>query len=67
MILRIHHLAVAEIDYEVDYYESKQVGLGRELRTIWTRLSSCSFGFPKSVHVGRDGRIGASSFCRDFH
>lgn len=31
MILRIHRLAVAEIDREVDYYESIQIGLGAEL------------------------------------
>ena len=30
MNLRIHRLAVAEIDREVDYYESRQVGLGME-------------------------------------
>jgi hypothetical protein len=29
--LRIHRLAIAEIDHEVDYYESKQAGLGSEL------------------------------------
>jgi plasmid stabilization system protein ParE len=29
--LRIHRLAVAEIDHEVDYYESCSVGLGAEL------------------------------------
>jgi hypothetical protein len=29
--LRIHRLAVAEIDHEVDYYESCRVGLGAEL------------------------------------
>jgi hypothetical protein len=31
MNLRIHQLAVAEIDREVDYYESRQSGLGTEL------------------------------------
>jgi hypothetical protein len=31
MKLRIHRLAVAEIDNEVDYYESRQTGLGAEL------------------------------------
>jgi plasmid stabilization system protein ParE len=29
--LRIHQLAVAEIDHEVDYYESRGAGLGGEL------------------------------------
>lgn len=31
MKVRIHRLAVAEIDREVDYYESRQAGLGAEL------------------------------------
>jgi len=31
MNLRLHRLAVAEIDHEVDYYESRQTGLGAEL------------------------------------
>ena len=31
MNLRLHRLAVEEIDHEVDYYESIQVGLGAEL------------------------------------
>jgi plasmid stabilization system protein ParE len=31
MNLRIHRLAIAEIDHEVDYYESRQAGLGAEL------------------------------------
>jgi len=31
MILRLHHLAVAEIDHEVDYYEERQPGLGEAL------------------------------------
>ena len=31
MNIRFHRLAVAEIDHEVDYYESRQVGLGEEL------------------------------------
>ncbi|HEY4057388.1 MAG TPA: type II toxin-antitoxin system RelE/ParE family toxin [Kofleriaceae bacterium] len=32
MNLRLHRLAVEEIDYEVDYYESFQSGLGTELQ-----------------------------------
>jgi hypothetical protein len=31
MILRLHRLAVAEIDHEVDYYEAKQAGLGADV------------------------------------
>ncbi len=31
MNLRVHRLAVAEIDHEVDYYEARQPGLGAEL------------------------------------
>jgi plasmid stabilization system protein ParE len=30
MKVRFHRLAVAEIDYEVDYYESRHAGLGSE-------------------------------------
>lgn len=31
MTVRFHRLAVSEIDHEVDYYESRQTGLGAEL------------------------------------
>jgi len=31
MNVRLHRLAVAEIDHEVDYYESRQRGLGQVL------------------------------------
>lgn len=31
MTLRLHRLALAEIDHEVDYYESQQPGLGERL------------------------------------
>ncbi len=31
MKVRLHRLAVEEIDHEVDYYESRQAGLGSEL------------------------------------
>ena len=31
MTFRIHRLAIVEIDHEVDYYESLQLGLGAEL------------------------------------
>ena len=31
MSLRLHRLAVEEIDHEVDYYESRYAGLGDEL------------------------------------
>src|ERR1700753_171077 len=30
MNVRFHRVAVAEIDHEVDYYESRQAGLGAE-------------------------------------
>ena len=40
--LRFHRLAVAEIDREVDYYESHQVGLGVELEDeIDAALGKC--------------------------
>jgi hypothetical protein len=32
MNLRLHRLAVAESDHEVDYYESRVTGLGTEQR-----------------------------------
>jgi hypothetical protein len=31
MNVRFHRRAVAELDHEVDYYESRQAGLGEEL------------------------------------
>jgi hypothetical protein len=31
MKLRLHRRAVAEIDHEVDYYDSREAGLGEEL------------------------------------
>ncbi len=31
MMIRLHRRAVAEIDHEVDYYESREPGLGEDL------------------------------------
>ena len=42
MNLQIHRLAVREIDHEVDYYESRESGLGAaledEIDTVFTML-----------------------------
>ncbi len=49
MNLRIHRLAVAEIDREVDYYQSRQVGLGTELEDEIDAAFSLIVQFPKSA------------------
>ncbi len=46
MILRLHRLAVAEIDHEVDYYESKQPGLGAALEGEVEAVLSMIARFP---------------------
>lgn len=47
MKLRIHRLAVAEIDHEVDYYESRQEGLGAELEDEPDAVFSMIVQFPE--------------------
>lgn len=42
MSFRIHRLAVAEMDHEVDYYESRQAGLGAELEDEIVALAHTS-------------------------
>jgi hypothetical protein len=49
MNLRIHRLAVAEIDREVDYYESRQVGLGLELEDEIESAFSLIVQFPAAA------------------
>ena len=49
MILRLHRLAVAEIDHEVDYYESRQSGLGTELEDEIDHAFSMILQFPLAV------------------
>lgn len=46
MSLRIHRLAVAEIDHEVDYYDSRQSGLGAELEDEIDDAFSMILQFP---------------------
>src|SRR4051812_48696882 len=49
MNLRIHRLAVAEIDHEVDYCESRQAGLGAELEDEIDAVFSLILRFPKAA------------------
>ena len=54
MNLRIHRLAVVEIDREVDYYESRQVGLGMELEDEIEAAFSLIVRFPAAAPHWRD-------------
>ncbi|MBA3396019.1 MAG: type II toxin-antitoxin system RelE/ParE family toxin [Deltaproteobacteria bacterium] len=49
MKLQIHRLAVAEIDHEVDYYESRQVGLGAELEDEIEAVFAMALRFPEAA------------------
>lgn len=49
MKLRIHRLAVVEIDHEVDYYESRQPGLGAELEDELEAVFSTILQFPQAA------------------
>ena len=49
MKLRLHRLAVAEIDHEVDYYESRQTGLGAELEDELDHAFSMILRFPRAL------------------
>ncbi len=49
MKLRIHRLAVVEIDHEVDYYESRQPGLGDELEDELEAVFSTILQFPQAA------------------
>jgi plasmid stabilization system protein ParE len=49
MNLRIHRLAVAEIDHEVDYYETRQVGLGAELEDEIDGVIEVILRFPEAT------------------
>lgn len=60
MILRLHRLAVAEIDHEVDYYEAKQAGLGAELEDEIEAVLTLVARFPLAApqwKTRRDRRI----------
>jgi hypothetical protein len=52
--LRIHRLAVAEIDHEVDYYESCSVGLGAELEDEIDAVLETILWFPRAAPQWRD-------------
>lgn len=51
MNLRIHRLAISEIDHEVDYYESRRVGLGAlledELDAVFELILRFPFAAPQ--------------------
>lgn len=49
MNLRIHRLAVVEIDHEVDYYESRQPGLGAELEEELEAVFATILQFPEAA------------------
>lgn len=54
MILRLHRLAVAEIDHEVDYYEAKQAGLGAELEDEIDAVLELISRFPQAAPPWKD-------------
>ena len=49
MKLRVHRLAVVEIDHEVDYYESRQPGLGAELEDELEAVFATILQFPQAA------------------
>jgi hypothetical protein len=59
MNIRFHRLAVAEIDHEVDYYESRQTGLSEELEDE-DEVLSMIHRFPKWLRNGNTSAIGVS-------
>jgi hypothetical protein len=59
--LRIHRLAVVEIDHEVDYYESCRAGLGAELEDEIDAVLETILQFPTRR---RSGKIGATAGSR---
>jgi toxin ParE1/3/4 len=52
--LRIHRLAVAEIDHEADYYESCSAGLGSELEDEIDAVFEAILQFPRAAPQWRD-------------
>ena len=49
MRLRLHRLAMVEIDHEVDYYEERQPGLGNELENEIDSVLERILRFPESA------------------
>ena len=56
MTLTFHRLAVAEIDHEVDYYESCSVGLGAELEDEIDAAIETILQFPLAAPQWRNRR-----------
>lgn len=54
MKLRIHRLAVREIDHEVDFYESCSRGLGAELQDEIDVVLETILQFPRAAPQWRD-------------
>ena len=54
MNLRIHRLAIAEIDHEVDYYEARQIGLGAELEDELDAVFATILRFPEAAPQWKD-------------
>jgi toxin ParE1/3/4 len=54
MNLRLHRLAVAEVDHEVDYYESCQTGLGDVLEDEIDAALEMILRFPEAAPQWRD-------------
>ena len=62
MKVRIHRLALAEIDHEIDYYESRSAGLGAELEDEIDDVLETIVQFPRAALQWRhrpDRRIAA--------
>lgn len=57
MNLRIHRLAIAEIDHEVDYYESKQTGLGAEPEDELDAAFELLLRYPEAARLGTAVRV----------
>jgi hypothetical protein len=66
MNVRFHRLAVDEIDHEVDYYESRQAGLGSELEDEIDAVPTSSSAFPKQPKRGRAAPTGGLRFWSGF-
>lgn len=56
MKLRVHRLAVTEIDHEVDYYESCQTGLGDELEDAVEAAFELILRFPDAAPPWKERR-----------
>ncbi len=54
MTLRVHRLAVVEIDHEVDYYESHRPGLGTELEDEIDAVFETIERFPRAAPQWKD-------------